>query len=83
MIIDFFINLIYSIVDFIIGDEPVEVSQTAVNNVVTGIENIGKINMVFPFTEFLWLIGVMIAFEFAYLSYKGVMWIIRRLPTQS
>lgn len=87
MITDAIINAIYAIVYLIssplrlLNDVvmPVKFTQamTTVNNYLAGL------NVLLPIDTIITLLTISITIEVAYLSYKLVMWIIRRFPTQS
>jgi hypothetical protein len=87
MIIDFLLNFIYAIVtfaiSFIIGENPVDISQEQKAAIETAVENISRLDMVFPFEVFFQVLGILLLFETVYLLYKATMWVVKRLPTQS
>lgn len=44
---------------------------------------LAALNMIIPIDTLLNVFGIFIGYEIGYLTYKVVMWVIRRLPTQS
>ena len=56
-------------------------------NVSTAITNasgyLTSFNFVLPVTTLVIIIGAVLIYETAVFSYKGIMWIIKRFPTQS
>jgi len=49
------------------------------------LTNVGQfvamLNTIFPFGVILVCIGIVIALEFAIFIYKGIMWLIKKVPT--
>jgi hypothetical protein len=87
MITNLIINALYAIVYLI--SSPLRL----LNNVVipdsfnTAILTVGgylkALDTILPIDTILLLLGISITIELAYFSYKVIMWIIKRFPTQS
>lgn len=49
----------------------------------TASQYLSSLNVIIPVDVILTLLGIYIAIELAYLTYKLIMWLIKRFPTQS
>ena len=79
------LNLIYSIINLILT--PLRSFSDVVlnSNFSTALSNASgyfhSINTILPMDTMLTIFGVSLAIESAYLLYKVIMWVIRKIPT--
>ena len=53
------------------------------SSIITGVQYANSLSFVIPITHMLILLGVFFLIETGFFTYEVVMWVIRRLPTQS
>jgi hypothetical protein len=57
------------------------------SNIASTISTVGGyingVSLIVPVSTLLQIFGVMLGIEVAILSYKGFMWLLKRIPTQS
>lgn len=87
MILTGLINTIYGLLYLVtspirlLPDVTLSSGFTDAMNTVGGY--LSSLNNLLPIDTILTLLGVYIAIELAYLTYKLIMWLIKRFPTQS
>lgn len=87
MIIKLFINTIYALIYLITSPIRLLPDVSLPEGFISAISNanglLATINSVVPVDTILTLLQISLIIETAYLSYKMIMWIIKRFPTQS
>lgn len=87
MIIGIFLNLVYLAVLVAMSPLlalPVATLSSDFSNAITiGGSYMSALNFVLPIPTLVTILGLSISFEVGYFTFKGIMWIIRRFPTQS
>lgn len=87
MITDFILALVYYAVRLVLSPILLLPSASLPSWITTPISTVMPYAMIFdvivPIATLLLLLGVTVAFESQYFLFKGVYWLIRRLPTQS
>jgi uncharacterized membrane protein YkgB len=87
MIVDGFIGIIYLIVlglsriFVVFGD--VTPSTYIVSSITTANTYLSPLSFILHTPSIILIIGFSVVFELSYLGYKGVNWIIRKIPTIS
>lgn len=87
MIIDFFLLVIYYILKvallplLLLGD--VTASSGIGSSISTATHYVANWSHVLPLSTIFAVFGIMLAIELGVAVYKIIMWILRRLPTQS
>jgi len=81
------INTIYAVIFALTSPlrlfSDVILPTTITNAVANAGGFLSPVDMVLPIDVILDILGIFIYIEIAYLSFKAVMWVIKRLPTQS
>lgn len=54
-----------------------------VNSMTTASGYLSIFNVLIPLDDLLIILTIFIIIEGAYLAYKGIMWVVKRFPTQS
>jgi hypothetical protein len=76
----YFLRLVASPL-LLLGDATLDPNvQASLSNIMGYIE---LVDLVFPVATMFACLGVFLAFEVALFSYKGIMWLIRKIPTIS
>lgn len=87
MIVDFFLALIYYAVKIVLSPILLLPIATIPDWITSPIATIMPYAMIFdiviPVATLMLLLGVTVAFESQYFIFKGIYWLLRRLPTQS
>lgn len=87
MIVTLLLNMIYGILWVILAPVRLLPDITLSNSFITSIETasgyLSSLNNFVPIDTIITLLGIFIAIELAYLSYKLIMWFVKRFPTQS
>jgi len=87
MILIGIINTIYAIVYVITSPlrllPDVTLPTNYLNSIASANSYISPFNMIIPINTILDIINLFVLIEIAYLTYKFIMWLIRRIPTQS
>lgn len=87
MIIDFILNFLYSIIDgllsVIFNGADVVLPSGITSAISTAGGYLSAFDFIVPISSILTVFGLILTIEGAILIYKSIMWIIRRLPTQS
>ena len=87
MIIDLFLIIIYYFVLVISSPlrllPDVTADSSIVTSVTTAISNIASLNYILPLDTIMSVLASTLAIEAIIALYKLIMWVIRRLPTQS
>ena len=87
MITDIFLNLIYFFVFAISSPLRLFSDVSLPTDLINTFSTLGgymySINAYFPLTVLLSVVALVIGIETAVFTYKVIMWIIKRLPTQS
>jgi hypothetical protein len=87
MITATFLNLIYYILYGITSPirllPDVSLPAGFTSAMTTASSYYSSLNAILPLDTILILLGIYIAIEVAYLTYKLIMWLIKRFPTQS
>lgn len=87
MIIKGFIDMIYGLIYLItlpitlLPDVSLPAGFT--NAITTANGYLRSLDVIIPIQTVLTLLGIYIAIELAYFTYKLIMWLIKRFPTQS
>jgi len=82
MLVDFFLNIIYSVVvGFIALFPDVSLSDSVASSVATASTYISGLNMVLPVATIISIIGLVLAIEGVMLLIKIINWFIRKIPT--
>lgn len=53
------------------------------NALTQSFQSLSGFSFAFPVGTLIAVLTILLFFEFGYFTYKGIMWIIRRIPTQS
>lgn len=61
----------------------VSIASGFVSSIATAGQYLTSVQDYLPLDTILLVLGVRIAAEIAYMTYKGIMWLVRRIPTQS
>lgn len=81
MISNFFLNIFYAIVAGIANQFPVATLSSETTTAITNISIfLSNINGLFPVTTLLVIIGIILGIEAVIITYKLVMWAIRKIP---
>lgn len=56
-------------------------NSSIVSAVVTANGYISSLNVIFPVTTILIILGLMFAFEVGYMAYKIIRWVYQKIPT--
>ena len=84
MITGAFLELLYGIIELVISPIRLLPDVTANSNITAGVISTGKYlagaNVYFPVDTILEILGFVIAFEIAFLAYKIIMWVLRKIP---
>lgn len=84
MITNAFLIFVFTIVNGLVGLLPgVTASSGFSAGIHTAAEYMSGINVIVPVDTLLTILFFLVAFEAAYLLFKVIYWVIRRLPTQS
>jgi len=87
MITGIFFNIIYGLVVLItypIRILPDVSLSPEISNAISNINGfLAGLNVILPISTLLAVLGAVLGIELAIFGYKVVMWIIKRLPTQS
>ena len=84
MLINFFLNIVYSVVVGFIGLLPdVSLSDSVASAVATASTYISGLNVVLPVATLLTIIGLVLTIEAVMLLIKIINWFIRKIPTIS
>lgn len=87
MITSLFINTIYAIVYLITSPfrllSDVTLPQNFLDSIGHASSIISPLNWVVPIDTLIDILNLFIIIELAYYTYKGIMWLIKRIPTQS
>lgn len=87
MIIDIFLNIIYSFIWLItlpLRTLPdINMASDFGNAITTAGGYIAPLNNIIPVDTILIILSISVSIELAYLLYRFIMWLIKRLPTQS
>lgn len=87
MIFQAILNTLYQVISFIayplkqLPDVSLGTGFTDAINTANGY--LSALNDIIPIDTILTLLGVYVAIETAYFTYKFIMWVIKRFPTQS
>lgn len=84
MITDAFITVIYSIISVILSPLSLLPDVTANSSITAGINAasgyLASANVFFPVDTVLEILAFVVVFEIAYLAYKVIMWVLRKIP---
>jgi len=87
MIVDLFLQLFYDFLWLITatlrGLQDVVLSSNITSSMFSAGSYLANINQVFPATTLIAILGVIISVEVFILTYKGINWLIRKIPTIS
>lgn len=87
MITNYFLTLIYNILWVILYPFRLLPNATLPTGLKNAIELSGQytqpLSVVLPLGTLATIVGLFLTFETAVLSWKGINWLIRRIPTQS
>lgn len=87
MIITAFLNIIYFIltplVNLIANLADVSLSSSFATSVSTASSYLASLNTFLPIATITTILGVFLAYELSYFTFKLIYWIIKRIPTQS
>lgn len=87
MITSAILQLFYTILVFILtpilAQPNVVYGASTVANIAAASGYISSMNAYLPVDTILSIVGVLLGFEIVYGVYKIIMWVVRRLPTQS
>lgn len=87
MIIDGFLYIVYAFVYAITSPlrlfSDVSIASGFTSAIATAGQYLSSVQEYLPLDIIFLVLGVRIAAEIAYMTYKGIMWLIRRIPTQS
>jgi len=87
MIITLVLNIIYLAV--LVAFSPLLalpvafISPDFATAITTGSSYLAALNIVLPVDTLITILSYSVSFEIGYFSFKGIMWIVKRLPTQS
>jgi len=85
MIITAFINIVWAVVWAFTSPlrllNDVEVVPDFINAIATASTYISVFDTFLPVKTLLIVLGVFISYELGYFVYKGIMWIIKKIPT--
>lgn len=85
MILTLLLNLIFAIISFILTPLSLLADVTLPANFSTAITNASgyynSLNGILPLDTMLQILGLSLAIEGAYLTYKLIMWVIQKIPT--
>lgn len=87
MILTIFLDLIYYLIYAITSPIRLLADATLPSGFLSAIQTSGgyisSLNQILPIDTILALLSIYVGIEIAFLSYKLIMWLIKRLPTQS
>ena len=87
MIITAFLNIVYliltPIVNLIANLSDVSLNSGFATSVTTASGYLSSLNTFLPISTITTILGVFIAYELSYFTFKLVYWVIKRIPTQS
>ncbi|MFW6272365.1 MAG: hypothetical protein ACOC2U_01130 [bacterium] len=88
MIFDFLVQFIAGTVEFLTRPlrnnfDDVTLPDQITQSLEDVFSGLSAFSFAFPVDTFIEILIIIVVFEFGYLTYKGAMWLIRRLPTQS
>jgi len=87
MIITLVLNIIYLAVVVISSPLlalPIATLSTNFTDAVTSISSyLAALNQILPITTIIDLMALTLSFEAGYFTFKGIMWVVKRFPTQS
>jgi len=82
MIVNFFLNLIYFIIDGFFSLFPTAtLSDSIASSVTTASGYLSAVNVVVPVTTIIIIIGLILTIEGIFLTIKIINWFIRKIPT--
>ncbi len=87
MIITLILNIVYLAV--LVAFSPLlalpvaTISPDFATAITTGASYLAALNFVLPINTILTVLSYSISFEVGYFTFKGIMWLVKRLPTQS
>jgi hypothetical protein len=85
MIITALLNLLYTVISFILTPLSLLGNVSLPTNFSTAITNAGgyynSLNAILPMDTMLAILALSLAIEGAYLIYKLIMWVIQKIPT--
>lgn len=87
MIFTILLNIIYAAV--VVAFSPLlalpvaSISPDFASAITTGASYLAALNFVLPIPTILSILQLSISFEVGYFTFKAIMWIVKRLPTQS
>ncbi len=85
MIITAFLNLLYFVITLIIfpitllGD--VSFPEGFSSAIATASSYLSSLNDILPIDTMLTIFGISLSIELFYLTYKSIMWVIKKIPT--
>lgn len=87
MITDIFLQVVLIIAQFLVQPLMNAADVVLPANLTTAIANVegfwSTVNPVFPLDSLLAVLGILIGVEIAIFAYKGIYWLIKKIPTIS
>jgi hypothetical protein len=85
MITDGIITLLYGAVLILTSPlrllNDVSLSSSFNSSITTAGKYFHSLNEILPISTMIEILGISLAFELAYLTYKGIMWVIKKIPS--
>jgi len=85
MIITALLNILYFIISLLLAPiasfSDVTLSSSFTSAITTAGGYLHSLNAILPVDTMLTILGVSLTFELAYLTFKIIMWVLRKIPT--
>jgi len=82
MLVNFILNIVYSVINGFIGLFPTaSLNDDIINSINTASGYLSGLNIVLPITTILSIVGLFLTIETILITIKIINWFIRKIPT--